>query len=144
MIRLFRIPDPTLYWNNRVTTNESALGKIEISHTAIATLAVETAMSSYGVVGLANASKFDNWRKNLIQSGHNQPGVSVTISEEDAIVVDLYIIIEYGTRISEVARSVMHRVQYTLEQIVGLPVKAVNVHVQGLRISNQTPNQMES
>ena len=63
-------------------------------------------MSSYGVVGLANTSKFDNWRKNLIQSGHNQPGVSVTISEDDTIVVDLYIIIEYGTRISEVARGV--------------------------------------
>lgn len=138
------IPDPTLHWNNRLTTNKSALGKIEISHTAIATLAVETAMSSYGVVGLANTSKFDNWRKNLIQSGHSQPGVSVTISEDDTIVVDLYIIIEYGTRISEVARSVMHRVQYTLEQIVGLPVEAVNVHVQGLRISNQTPNQTES
>lgn len=101
-------------------------------------------MSSYGVVGLANTSKFDNWRKNLIESGHNQPGASVTISEDDTIVVDLYIIIEYGTRISEVARSVMHRVQYTLEQIVGLPVEAVNVHVQGLRISNQTPNQTES
>lgn len=138
------IPDPTLHWNNRLTTNKSALGKIEISHTAIATLAVETAMSSYGVVGLANTSKFDNWRKNLIESGHNQPGASVTISEDDTIVVDLYIIIEYGTRISEVARSVMHRVQYTLEQIVGLPVEAVNVHVQGLRISNQTPNQTES
>ena len=38
----------------------------------------------------------------------------------------------------------MHRVQYTLEQIVGLPVEAVNVHVQGLRISNQAPNQTES
>lgn len=102
-------------------------------------------MSSYGVVGLANTSKFDNWRKNLTQSGHNQPGVSVTISEDDTIVVDLYIIIEYGTRISEVAGgSVMHRVQYTLEQIVGLPVEAVNVHVQGLRISNQAPNQTES
>jgi len=100
-------------------------------------------MSSYGVVGLANASKFDNWRKNLLQSGHNQTGATVTI-EDDAILVDLYIIIEYGTRISEVARSVMHRVQYTLEQIVGLPVKAVNVHVQGLRISNQSPNQMEN
>ncbi len=130
-------------WNNRVTTNETALGKIEISPTAVATLAVETALSSYGVVGLASRSKFDDWRRGLLHGIHAQHGATVAM-EEGAIVVDLYIIVEYGTRISEVARSVMHRVQYTLDQVVGLPVRAVNIHVQGLRVSGHTPNQMES
>ncbi len=135
------LPNPP--GKNSVTTKETVLGKIEISPTAIATLAVETALSSYGVVGLASRSKFDDWRRGLLHGIHTQHGATVTM-EEGAIVVDLYIIIEYGTRISEVARSVMHRVQYTLDQIVGLPVKAVNIHVQGLRISGHTPNQMES
>ena len=126
-----------------MTTNEIVPGKIEISPTAIGTLAVETALSSYGVVGLANRSKFDDWRRGLFHGIHVQHGATVSM-EEDAIVVDLYIIIEYSTRISEVARSVMHRVQYTLEQVVGLPVKAVNIHVQGLRISGHTLNPRES
>jgi uncharacterized alkaline shock family protein YloU len=120
-----------------VTTNETDLGKIEISPTAIATLAVETALSSYGVVGLANRSKFDDWRRSLLHGVYAQPGVTVSM-QDNAVVVDLYIVIEYGTRISEVARSVMHRVQYTLEQTVGLPVGAVNIHVQGLRVSGHT------
>lgn len=126
-----------------MTTNETNLGKIEISPTAIATLAVETALSSYGVVGLASRSKFDDWRRSLLYGVYTQPGITVSM-EENAVIVDIYIIIEYGTRISEVARSVMHRVQYTLEQTIGLPVGAVNIHVQGLRISGHTSTPRES
>lgn len=120
-----------------MTINETNFGKIEISPIAIATLAVETALSSYGVVGLASRSKFDDWRRSLLRGVYAHPGVTVSV-DDGAIVVDLYIIVEYGTRISEVARSVMHRVQYTLEQTVGLPVGAVNIHVQGLRVSGPT------
>jgi len=52
------------------------------------------------------------------------------------IIVDLYVIVQYGTRISEVAHGVMHGVQYALEQALGVPVAEVNVHVQGLRMPN--------
>ena len=55
---------------------------------------------------------------------------------EDGVVIDLYLIVEYGTRISEVARGVIHRVAYTVEQALGVPVLAVNVHVQALRVSS--------
>ncbi len=117
-----------------MTTRQSSLGKIEISANAIATLSVETVLECYGVVGLTGKTKFDDWRKGLLHGVSSQRGVDVTIND-DVIVVDLYIIIEYGTRISEVARSVMHRLQYTLEQTMGLPIAAVNVHVQDLRVS---------
>ena len=126
-----------------MTTRESSLGKIEISPNAVATLAMETVLTCYGVVGLAGRTKFDDWRRGLLHGDNAHRGVEVTMSD-DTIVVDLYIIIEYGTRISEVARSVMHRVQYTLEQTVGLPVEAVNVHVQGLRVSDRSPNSADA
>jgi uncharacterized alkaline shock family protein YloU len=51
-------------------------------------------------------------------------------------VVDLYVIVQYGTRISEVANGVMSNVKYALEQALGMPIAAVNVHVQGLRVPN--------
>ena len=51
-------------------------------------------------------------------------------------MVDLYIIIEYGTRIATVSTSVANTVQYQVEKSVGLPVVAVNVHVQDLRVSD--------
>jgi uncharacterized alkaline shock family protein YloU len=52
------------------------------------------------------------------------------------INIDLYVIVEYGTRIKSVAASVSDSVRYQVEKIIGLPVTQVNVHIRGLRISN--------
>jgi uncharacterized alkaline shock family protein YloU len=46
------------------------------------------------------------------------------------------VIVQYGTRISEVAHGVQNSVRYALEQALGIPVAEVNVHVQGLRVQN--------
>ncbi|OGO04569.1 MAG: hypothetical protein A2Y73_01715 [Chloroflexi bacterium RBG_13_56_8] len=56
---------------------------------------------------------------------------------DDQIVIDLYVVIEYGTRISEVAQNVMECVKFNVEKALGMPVAEVNVHVQGLRVSNK-------
>ncbi len=109
-------------------------GRIEISRHAIATLVAEMALQCYGVVGLTGKTRFDDWRKGLLNLADVHHGVNVSLVD-GAVTVDLYVIVEFGTRISEVARSLMHRVEYTLEQNVGLPVTAVNVHVQDLRVS---------
>ena len=63
-------------------------------------------------------------------------GVQVSTSD-DQITIDLYIIVEYQTRISSVAASVANTVHYQVERSLGMPVKAVNVHVQGLRVSSR-------
>lgn len=118
-----------------MTERQSLLGKIEISSNAIRTLAAESVLECYGVVGLAGKSRFKDWRAGLLNRDNAHRGVQVMMDNE-SITVDLYIIIEYGTRISEVARNVMQRVKYTLEQSLGLPIAGVNVHVQGLRVSD--------
>jgi uncharacterized alkaline shock family protein YloU len=51
------------------------------------------------------------------------------------IKIDVYIIIEYGTRISSVANSVSNTIRFHVEKALGLPLTEVNVHVQGLRVS---------
>ncbi len=51
------------------------------------------------------------------------------------INIDVYIIIEYGTRVKSVASSVGNTIRYHVEKALGLPVNQVNVHVQGLRVS---------
>ncbi|NOX62738.1 MAG: Asp23/Gls24 family envelope stress response protein [Chloroflexi bacterium] len=109
-------------------------GKIEISPNAIATLVANTVLECYGVVGMAGKTKFDDWRAGLLNLDDIHRGVSVRITK-DGVTVNIYVIVEYGTRISEVAHGVMRRVHYTLSRQVGLPVAAVNVHVQGLRVS---------
>jgi uncharacterized alkaline shock family protein YloU len=50
-------------------------------------------------------------------------------------VIDVYVVIEYGTRIASVANSLINGVRYSVEQSTGVPVRRVNIHVQGLRVS---------
>jgi len=114
--------------------HETNLGTIEISPDAIASLAEHAVLRSYGVVGLVERNRFEAWRHDLLKSSPRRKGILVTVTDE-GIIIDLYLIIEYGTRISEVARSVIDRVKYAVEKTLGLPVLAVNVHVQGLRVS---------
>jgi len=114
-------------------SEQNPLGKIEISPTAIATLAAQAVLQSYGVVGMAPKDLADELMTALGDAAHR--GVQVRV-EGDRIQIDLYVIIEYGTRISSVAHSIMNVVQYNVQRALGVQVTQVNVHVQGLRVSN--------
>ncbi len=108
-------------------------GRIEVSPTAIASIANEAVLTCYGVVGTV-AKDLSTGIANLLTPGRKK-GVEVTV-EDGQITIDIYVIIEYGTRISSVARSVMNVVKFNIERSLGVPVAKVNVHVEGLRISN--------
>ncbi len=54
----------------------------------------------------------------------------------DEIHIDMYIIVSYGTKISEIAHNVQTKVKYTLDQTLGLAVETVNIYVQGVRVTN--------
>ncbi len=112
----------------------SELGKIRISPLAIAAIASQSVLECYGIVGMASKSRIGELTEALHRD-HSRRGVEVQI-EGDRITVNLYVIVEYGTRISEVARAAMSRVKFNLEKILGIPIAEVNVHVQGLRVSN--------
>jgi len=109
------------------------LGSILIQKEAIASIARQSTLQSYGVVGLAPKDFFDKVRKILFKNF--QYGVEVAY-EHDGLLIDLYIIVEYGTRIKTITNSIASSVKYNVEKTVGLPVRRINVHVRGLRISN--------
>jgi uncharacterized alkaline shock family protein YloU len=112
---------------------EISLGSIRISLHAVSALASQAALGSYGVVGMAARGWFESWMHPTAKDPRQ--GVEVRILK-DKLSLDVYVILEYGTRISTVADSVAHAVRYTVEKAFRLPVEAVNVHVQGLRVSN--------
>ncbi|MBN1668931.1 MAG: Asp23/Gls24 family envelope stress response protein [Anaerolineales bacterium] len=115
-------------------TNETTpLGSIHVSPQAIATIAYQSALQSYGVVGMA-AKNVVNGLANVIAKDPTH-GVAVHYDGQH-INIDLYIIVEYGTRIKSVATSVANTVRYHVEKAMGLPINEINVHVQGLRVSN--------
>lgn len=116
-----------------MTEITNPLGNIFVYHRAIATIACQAAMSSYGVVGLAAK----NLAEGLAQVLVKDPSLGVDVHYDGkTIQINLYIIVEYGTRIKSVASSVADSVRYQVEKTVGLPVTQVNVHVRGLRVSN--------
>jgi uncharacterized alkaline shock family protein YloU len=116
-------------------TEKTGLGKIEISPTAIANLASRAVLESYGVVGMSSKSLGSGLAKLLRRDFHKR-GIEVRL-EGDEIIIDLYVIIEYGTRISTVAHNIMSSVKFGVEKSLGVPVAEVNVHVRGLRVSNK-------
>lgn len=111
----------------------TSLGGIHISPSAVAAITYHATLQSYGVVGLAPK----NLAEGLAQTITREParGVSVRYDGEN-IDIDIFIIVEYGTRITTVADSVANTVKFHVEKALGMPVHEINVHVAGLRVSN--------
>lgn len=116
-------------------TKEEKFGKIDISTATVATITNQAVHQCYGVVGMANKNLVDGIAR--LVSRDSRRGIEVKV-EEDALVIDVYVVVEYGIRIRAVAESIQNTVKFHIEKALGLPVKAVNVFVQGLRLSNET------
>lgn len=115
---------------------QAYLGRIEVSPHALASIAGLAVLESYGVVGMAPKDSRE-YVVALLPRANFRRGVEVQYVDRH-VLIDLYVIIEYGTRISEVAAGIKNRVKYIVERDTGLAVSQVNVHVQGLRVSRDT------
>jgi uncharacterized alkaline shock family protein YloU len=116
-----------------MTDETTRIGSIHVSPRAVATIAYHAALQSYGVVGLTSKNLVNGLTHVLVKDPTH--GISVEYDGNN-INIDLYIVVEYGTRIKSVAASVMNTVRFQVEKALGMPINLVNVHVRGLRISN--------
>lgn len=114
-------------------THKAPPGRIEVSPQVVAAIAEEAVLQCYGIVGLASRRQSGVWTQ--LPEAREHGGVVVRM-EGEQVLLDLYVIIEYGTRICEVARNVMSTVKFAVEQALGIPVGQVNVNVQGIHLSN--------
>jgi uncharacterized alkaline shock family protein YloU len=115
-----------------MSEENNQIGSIHVSPRAIATIAYHAARETYGVVGLAPK----NLMKGLTQVLAKDPTHGVEVHYDGVqINIELFIVVEYGTRIKSVAHSVSNAVRFHVEKALGLPVNEVNVHIQGLRVS---------
>ena len=108
----------------------SPLGRITITNDAVAQVVGHTAAECYGVVGMAK-------RRGARLTKREKPnqGVSVRGDAETGVTIDLYVVVEYGLNLAEVAATVRSRVTYEVERITGLPVRALEVHIEDVRRS---------
>ena len=112
---------------------ETRLGTIEVLPAAISTLVSQAVLECYGVVGMATKDLASGIVE-ILQPASRHRGVEIDIGDT-SVTIDLYVVIEYGTRIVTVARNIQSAVKYSVEKALGVPVAKVNVHVQDLRVS---------
>ncbi len=116
---------------------------IKISNETVATyagIAVSEVPGVYGMAGgfAAGITESLSGKKNLAK------GIKVEVEEKNA-KIDVSIIVEYGARIPEVAFEIQSRVKKSVENMTGLKVLEVNVHVQGVHaVSQDKENEDES
>lgn len=107
-------------------------GTIHIANDVLADLSGYAALESYGVVGMASQSMTDGVAQ-LLSRDKLRRGVKVH-NADDGVSVDLYVIVEHATNLSEVSHNLAARVRYVLTDIADVKVDAVDVHVQGIKV----------
>lgn len=116
--------------------NQNSLDEIKIADDVVAVIAGVAVSEVPGVAGMAGGfaggiSEVFSGKKNLAK------GIKVEVGQKET-KVDVNIIVEYGTRIPDVAFAIQNRVKKAVETMTGLKVIAVNVHVQGVSTTNAT------
>ena len=107
-------------------------GAIQIGNDVLADIAGYAALECYGIVAMASPTLRDGVAQMLSQDKLRK-GVRVT-SDGEGVVVDLYVVAEYGTNLAEVAHNMSDRVKYVVSSNAEVRVDAVNVHVQGIKV----------
>ena len=97
-------------------------GQIDISNDVLAIIAGGAAVDCYGIVGMASKHQIKDGISEILRKENFSKGVVVR-QIEDELHIDMYIIVSYGTKISEIAHNVQSKVKYTLNQTVGLSVE---------------------
>mgnify|MGYP002160080259 FL=1 len=108
-------------------------GQVKISNDVIATIAGLAAIEAEGV---ETTSTFTD---KLLKNN----GVKIQI-EEDEVILDVMIIIDYGISIPDIAFKVQENVKNTVETMTGLKVSQVNIHVQGINFKKEKVEKTET
>ena len=114
---------------------EGANDGIKIANDVVAVIAGVAVSEVSGVAGMAGGfaggiSEVFSGKKNLSK------GIKVDADEKE-VKIDVNIIVEYGSRIPDVAFEIQNRVKKSVENMTGLKVAEVNVHVQGVRTEKE-------
>ena len=114
--------------------NEENTG-IKISNDVVAVIAGVAVSEVRGVASMQGGfaggiGEVLSGKKNLAK------GIKVD-SEDGKVKIDVNIIVEYGTRIPDIAFEIQNRVKKSIENMTGLKVTEVNVHVQGVSIESE-------
>ena len=113
---------------------KTGLGQINITDDAIATLAGTTVNECYGVVGMISKNYIKDGYSALLKKENYSKGVVIK-NNKNGLQIDVYVVVSYGVKISEVVNGLQERVKYALEKSLNVDVDMVNVHVEGIAVN---------
>jgi len=120
--------------NNSLMREEGTeIGSIKISDEVVAVIAGLAASEIPGVAGMSGTLAGIAEKLGMKSMAK---GVKVEVGERET-AIDLFIVVEYGVRIPDVASEVQHAVKKAVESMTGLTVVEVNVHVQGVQFPHE-------
>ena len=124
-----------------VENAEGQVSSIQIADDVVSVIAGKAVSEAPGVYAMAGGfaggiTEVLSGKKNLSK------GIKVEVGEKET-KIDVNIIVEYGTRIPDVAFDIQNRVKSAVEGMTGLKVVAVNVHVQGVNTQNNEVEAVE-
>ena len=106
-------------------------GEVHYSDEVLAKIVGLSTMECYGVVGMVSkGSGF--WE--LMKMENLSKGVKVTLVDEYKLNIELFVMVQYGNKISEIASNIIQKVRYNIENYTGLKVSEITVNVQAVRI----------
>ncbi len=115
-------------------TEHTETGTIRIADEVVGIIAGLAATEVEGVAGMSGG--LVGGIAEILGKKNLSKGVKVEVGEREA-AVDLFIIVEYGVRIPEVALKVQENVKRGIESMTGLDVVEVNIHVQGVGFASE-------
>lgn len=117
-------------------------GSVRIANEVVGIIAGLAATEVKGVAGMSGGVV--DGITELLKKKNLAKGVKVEVGETEA-AIDLFVVIEYGAKIPEVAIAIQENVKRAIESMTGLKVVEVNVHIQGVEFhQDETPAPIES
>lgn len=108
-------------------------GYINYSDEVLGKLVGLATMECYGVVGMVSKNAKEGFWE-LIRVENLSKGVKVSLTENDSLNIELFVMVEYGTKISVIADNIIQKVRYSVENYTGLKVASIEVNVQAVRV----------
>ena len=109
------------------------LGSIHYSEEVLGKIVGLSTMECYGVVGMVSKNASEGlWE--LMRIENLSKGVKLNFTEDDKLNIELFVMVEYGTKISVIANNIIQKVRYNVENYTGLKVSSITVNVQAVRV----------
>jgi len=123
-------------------TCETEMGIVKISDEVVGVIAGLATIEVKGILGMSSGVVGDITQIFLAGKKNFSKGVKVNVGENSA-AIDLYVVVEYGVKIPEIALQAQQNVKKAVESMTGLLVSAINIHVQNVVIPKLEENNGE-